>query len=62
MRARCPFVIAGLVLLAACAAVVGALVIVQHVHYSMDVLAAPLFVWVAWRISAATMRLSGAAA
>jgi len=52
----------GRMLLAACAAVVGALVIVQHVHYSMDVLAAPLFVWVAWRISAATMRLSGAAA
>jgi hypothetical protein len=52
----------GRVLLAACAAVVGALVIVQHVHYSVDVLAAPLFAWLAWRASAATMRFSGAVA
>jgi hypothetical protein len=52
----------GRMLLAACAAVVGVLVIVQHVHYSVDVLAAPLFAWLAWRVSAATMRLCGAVA
>jgi len=52
----------GRMLLASCAAVVGVLVIVQHVHYSVDVLAAPLFAWLAWRVSAATMRLCGAVA
>ncbi|SET90820.1 phosphatase PAP2-related protein [Hymenobacter actinosclerus] len=28
---------------------VGALVLVQHAHYTYDVLAAPLFVWLAWQ-------------
>ena len=28
---------------------VGTLVLVQHAHYTYDVLAAPLFVWLAWR-------------
>ncbi len=34
---------------------VGVLVIVQHAHYTVDVLAAPLFAWLAWRLSAVTM-------
>ncbi|NVO83952.1 phosphatase PAP2-related protein [Hymenobacter terrestris] len=28
---------------------VGTLVLIQHAHYTYDVLAAPLFVWLAWR-------------
>jgi hypothetical protein len=44
-----------------CAAVVGALVLVQHVHWTVDVLAAPLFAWLAWRASAVTLRWCGAA-
>ncbi|NVO32611.1 phosphatase PAP2-related protein [Hymenobacter lapidiphilus] len=28
---------------------VGILVLIQHAHYTYDVLAAPLFVWLAWR-------------
>ena len=37
-------------LLAATVAV-GTLVLVQHVHYTYDVLAAPLFVWGCWRLA-----------
>lgn len=39
---------------------VGALVIAQHVHWTIDVLAAPLFVWLAWKASAFTLRLCAA--
>lgn len=46
--------------LVACAAVVGALVLVQHVHYTVDVIAAPLFAALAWWLSARTMGLCGA--
>ncbi len=35
---------------------VGAAVLVQHVHYTIDVLAAPPFAWLAWRLSAVTAR------
>ncbi len=35
---------------------VGTLVIVQHAHYTVDVLAAPFFAWLAWRLSALSMR------
>lgn len=46
--------------LAICATIlVGALVIVQHVHWTVDVLAAPVFVWLAWKISAFTLRAYG---
>ena len=38
---------------------IGVLVIVQHVHWTVDVLAAPLFVWLAWKGSALTLRLCG---
>ncbi len=44
----------------ACAAVVGALVLLQHVHWTVDVLAAPLFAWLAWRGSAFSLRWCGA--
>ncbi len=40
---------------------VGALVLVQHVHWTVDVLAAPVFVWLAWRASALSLRLCGVA-
>ncbi len=40
---------------------VGALVIVQHVHWTVDVLAAPVFVWLAWRMSVLSLRLCGVA-
>lgn len=40
---------------------VGALVLVQHVHWTMDVLAAPFFVWLAWRMSALSLRGCGVA-
>ena len=30
---------------------VGCLVLVQHVHYAVDVLAAPAFAYAAWRIA-----------
>jgi PAP2 superfamily C-terminal len=35
------------------------LVLMQHVHWTMDVLAAPVFAWLAWRGSAVTLRLCG---
>lgn len=38
---------------------VGALVILQHVHWTVDVLAAPVFVWLAWRASAFSLKLFG---
>lgn len=34
-----------------CTIAIGFLVLVQHVHYTVDVLAAPLFTWVAYRIA-----------
>ena len=41
---------------------VGVLVVVQHAHYTIDVLAAPLFAWLAWRLSIITMRGCGSGA
>ncbi|MGH8564986.1 MAG: phosphatase PAP2-related protein [Gammaproteobacteria bacterium] len=41
---------------------VGVLVIVQHAHYTLDVIAAPLFAWLAWRLSIITMRGCGSGA
>lgn len=38
---------------------VGFLVILQHVHWTVDVLAAPFFVWLAWKGSAFTLRACG---
>jgi len=35
----------------ACTASVAFLVLVQHVHYAVDVLAAPAFAYAAWRIA-----------
>lgn len=46
------------VLLAA-TVLVGAAVLVQHVHWTVDVVAAPLFSWLAWRASMLTMRFCG---
>lgn len=37
-------------------ALVGIAVLVQHVHWTVDVLLAPPFAWLAWRISAFTVR------
>ena len=37
-------------------AVVAIAVLVQHVHYTIDVLTAPVFAWLAWRASAMTVR------
>jgi len=42
-------------LMAMAAALVGLAVLVQHVHWTVDVLAAPVFAWLAWRCSAITM-------
>ncbi len=39
---------------------VGMLVLVQHVHWTVDVVAAPFFVWLAWRVSRFTLRACGA--
>ena len=36
----------------ACTALVAACVLWQHVHYSVDVMAAPFFTWVSWRLVA----------
>ncbi len=36
----------------ACAALVGACLLWQHVHYAVDVLAAPVFAWASWRVVA----------
>ena len=41
---------------------VAVLVLLQHVHWTIDVLAAPLFAWFAWRMSALSLRLCGVAA
>lgn len=41
-------------------ALVGTLVILQHVHWTVDVLAAPVFVWLAWKGAAFTLRVCGA--
>ncbi len=41
---------------------VGALVIAQHVHWTIDVLAAPIFARVAWKSSRLSLRLFGVAA
>ena len=46
----------------AATAAVGALVVIQHVHWTLDVLAAPLFVWLAWRLSSLSVRRSAGAA
>lgn len=48
------------VLTAIATAAVGALVLLQHVHWTVDVLAAPFFVWLAWRVSRFTLRACGA--
>jgi hypothetical protein len=37
---------------------VGLAVLVQHVHWTMDVVAAPFFAWLAWWLSARTMSWS----
>jgi hypothetical protein len=37
---------------------VGAAVILQHVHWTVDVLAAPFFAWLAWRWAGYTVRWS----
>ncbi len=42
----------------ACAAMVSAAVLIQHVHWTIDVLAAPFFAWIAWRLSAHTTNWS----
>ena len=41
---------------------VAVLVVLQHVHWTIDVLAAPLFTWLAWRMSALSLRLCGVTA
>ncbi len=43
-------------IMASACALVGVAVLVQHVHYTIDVLAAPPFAWLAWRLSAVTAR------
>jgi membrane-associated phospholipid phosphatase len=37
---------------------VGAAVILQHVHWTVDVVVAPLFAWLAWRIAGFTARIT----
>jgi len=39
--------------------IVGSLVLVQHVHWTVDVFAAPVFAWIAWKASALTLRACG---
>jgi membrane-associated phospholipid phosphatase len=45
----------------ACTGAVATLVLVQHVHYAVDVLAAPVFAYAAWRISLRTWPSAGVA-
>jgi len=45
-------------IMATTAALVGFAVLVQHVHWTVDVLAAPVFAWLAWRYSAFTLQWS----
>lgn len=40
-------------------AIVGALVLVQHVHWTVDVLAALPAAWIAWRAAGAVLRYTG---
>ncbi len=42
----------------ACTAGVGSLVLLQHVHYAVDVLAAPPFAYAAWRLVRTTWQLA----
>ncbi|HQR30692.1 MAG TPA: hypothetical protein PLL32_09790 [Anaeromyxobacteraceae bacterium] len=42
----------------ACTAGVGSLVLLQHVHYAVDVLAAPPFAYAAWRLARTTWQLA----
>jgi hypothetical protein len=49
-------------LMVAATITVGALVVLQHVHWTVDVLAAPVFVWLAWRASVFSLRACGVAA
>jgi hypothetical protein len=44
--------------LAVAAVAVAAGVLVQHIHWTVDVLADPLFAWIAWRVSVRTMHWS----
>ena len=46
-------------ILVAATITVGALVILQHVHWTIDVLAAPVFVWLSWKVSAVTLQACG---
>jgi hypothetical protein len=41
------------------AAIVGFLLLVQHVHYTMDVLTAPLFTWLVYRLTQRWLGLEG---
>lgn len=42
------------------AAVVGFLLLVQHVHYSLDVFSAPLFTWIIYQLTTWVLRRSEA--
>ncbi len=45
--------------MAAATAIVAVLVVAQHVHWTVDVLAAPFFAWLAWRAGGLSLRLCG---